>query len=72
MTHGQHALKYYTACSFITLWNEGTYKTDKDFDGNIYNPVGIGTQLWMFENLKATRYRNGKSQTLRIIMHGKH
>lgn len=33
----------------------------KDIDGNIYNYVTIGSQVWMVENLKTTRYRNGDS-----------
>jgi uncharacterized protein (TIGR02145 family) len=33
--------------------------TVTDYDGNIYNTIQIGTQIWMVENLKTTHYRNG-------------
>jgi len=50
---------YGNQVSFTT--QQGSGGTVTDIDGNVYNTITIGTQVWMVENLKVTHYRNGVS-----------
>lgn len=46
--------------AIFTLFSlKGQEQKVTDIDGNIYNTVTIGTQVWTQENLKVTHFRNG-------------
>jgi uncharacterized protein (TIGR02145 family) len=45
---------------FVLFLNvQDAYSQVTDKDGNSYNTVTIGKQIWMVENLNVTHYRNG-------------
>lgn len=59
---------------FVLMCTNGCDKTDdsgddlssgniKDIDGNVYHTVTIGSQVWMVENLKTTKYNDGSEIT---------
>jgi uncharacterized protein (TIGR02145 family) len=52
--------KKYVDNLFAQLYAQGALRV-RDYDGNYYNTIQIGNQIWMTENLKTTTYANGDS-----------
>jgi uncharacterized protein (TIGR02145 family) len=54
----------------ITYGNDMTFTTSEiifDVDGNFYNTLTVGNQLWMAENLRTTKFNDGTS-ILQVIV----
>ncbi len=46
------------AAATITFNSDLVYDAVADVDGNVYKTIGIGSQTWMAENLRTTRYND--------------
>ncbi|MDB5282535.1 MAG: hypothetical protein JWO06_1610 [Bacteroidota bacterium] len=57
------ALLAFTSCKKDNKNNNNAKYQVADFDGNLYDTVHIGTQIWMKENLKTSHYRDGSPIT---------
>ncbi len=57
-------VSYGNEISFTTLQNGSNVSTVTDIDGNIYDTVAIGSQVWLKQNLNTTKFNNGNPISL--------
>lgn len=57
------------SCLLVTVFTCGTDPV-QDADGNWYNTVLIGTQCWLKENMRTTKYPDSSAITKGAVTHG--
>jgi len=52
---------FFMSFAWSSLFSQEIKETVTDYDGNVYNTVTIGNQIWLSENLKSLHYSDGSA-----------